>query len=136
MLKEVANLTNAKVVLVSINSSYDNILNHKPFKGKETLLDAVQKYWPVNLDRANNADFVLGIYKNEIKVVAKIVKPWKKVFQYMSEGYFNDDEEPKRDSTLLNRCAFIGELVQDSPYLGKTLSANDKLCGPSRYINC
>ena len=136
MNKEVANLENVKVVLVSINSSYENLINHTPVKGKERLIDCVQKFWPVTAARANKADYVFGIYKNEIKAVAKIVKPWKRVFDYMQKGYFTEDEEPMRDRSLISRCAFIGELVEDSPYLGKKLSATDKLSGPSRYINC
>ena len=136
MYNEVANLENEKVVLVSINSSYENLINHTPFKGKERLIDCVHKFWPVTPERANKAEFVFGIYKNEIMAVAKIIKPWKRVFDYMQEGYFTEDEEPKRDLSLISRCAFIGKLVENSPYLGKKLSANDKLSGPSRYINC
>lgn len=136
MNNEIANLENIKVVLVSVNKSFNNMLNKKYPNGRKELLDCVQKYWPVKPERANEADFVLGVYKNEIKVVAKIVKPWKRVSSYLSQGFFKDDEELKENPDLINRCAFIGELVENSPYLGKNLSSEDSLHFLFKYKNC
>ena len=136
MNNEVANLENVKALLFSINVSYENMLKGKYPVARKSLLDCVQKYWKINPERANNADFVFGIYKNEIKAVAKILKPWKRVSEYIQEGYFKDDDELKENPSYYDRYAFVGESIEDSPYLGKRLSAEDTLHFEKKYKNC
>lgn len=136
MNNEIANLENVKAVLLSINVSYENMLNKKYPVARKTLLDCVQKYWKIDPERANTADFVFGIYKNEIKAVAKITKPWKRVFEYIREGYFKEDDELKENPSYYDRYAFIGELIKDSTLLGKKLSVQDTLHFEKKYKNC
>lgn len=153
-MSEFADFGKEKIVLVSLNVSVKNLNEGKPYLGKETILKCMQKYWKLDPSRANQADYVIGICRNEVICVAKIVKRWKNVILALQEGYFSDcpelETELKRciengepycegeakGQNLLERYAFVGELIEKHEYIGKFLSENDKMGqNPIKYIN-
>lgn len=138
-MSEFADFGKEKIVLVSLNVSVKNLNEGKPYLGKETILKCMQKYWKLDPSRANQADYVIGICRNEVICVAKIVKRWKNVILALQEGYFSDcpelETELKRciengepycepnfpNLNLLERYACVGEIVEDSHPLAKQI---------------
>lgn len=116
---------NGKVIFVCINKSYGKLTDGEKVVGRETVYDCVRKYWPIkNVEKANEADFVCGVFNKMIVAVFKMDKHgWKKISddRDLSEEFKNDDEV-KKCPELLSRYALPsrkGDEVKDSPYLGK-----------------
>ena len=81
----------------------------------------MRKYWPIkDVEKANEADFILGVCHKEIVAVCKMdERGWRKISEdsQLMNGFKNDAEIIECPS-LLSRYAFSGEIVDDSPYLG------------------
>ncbi len=125
MSQNVFDSKNGKVIFVCINKSYGKLEKGEKVVGRETVYDCVRKYWPIkDVEKANEADFVCGVYNKLIVAVFKMDKHgWKKIDEndeLMKE--FENDDEVKEFPKLLSRYALPskkGDEVKNSPYLGK-----------------
>lgn len=112
---------NGKVIFVCINKSYEKLSKGIKIKGRESPYDCVRKYWPIkDVEKANEADFILGVCHKEIVAVCKMdERGWRKISEdsQLINGFKNDAEIIECPN-LLSRYAFSGEIVDDSPYLG------------------
>jgi len=128
MESDVFDSKNGKVIFVCINWSYDNLLKDKKIRGRETVYDCVRKYWEIeNVEKANKADFILGVYDHIVAAVFKMDKRgWRKISEdsELKEEFKNDDEM-KTHSEYYSRYAFSSEKpaepLKNSPYLGKMI---------------
>ena len=75
-------------------------------------LEAIRKYWYLSKKRADKADFVLGVYKGIVKIVLKPTSEWQPV-------------DVSDDGTKFPKTRYMvdGEILIDSPYLGKSVEA-------------
>ena len=98
-------LSNEKIVFVCINKSYERLSRGIIIKGRENLYQCTRKYWPIDIVKANNSEYVAGVYKGIVKTLFKKTDIWKPVRSFKD---FLDDDEIKENPTLLNRYAFTG----------------------------
>lgn len=98
-----------RLLLVSLNKTYDQSKAEGVYK-REDLYEAVRKYWRVSKQRADKADYVLGIYKGIVMVVLKPTCEWQPVYE-------------SSDGTIFPNVRYMveGEIIDDSPYLGKSV---------------
>ncbi len=94
-----------KIVFVCINRTYRQFSSGIRVKGRESLYECTRKYWPLDPNRANEAEYVAGVCNGIIKTIYKRTENWKSVRAFAE---FFDDAEVKADSSLLNRYAFTG----------------------------
>ncbi len=100
---------NDKLLLVSLNRSF----NHAKAKGVYRRIDiyeSTRKYWAIGADRAQEVDYVLGVYKGIVRCVIKVES-----YKWVSQA---------EDGTVFKkpRCCFEGKILTDSPYLNKDVS--------------
>lgn len=102
------NTLNERIACLKIGKSYET-------NGK-SLYECVQKYWKVNGNRVQRADWVFAIAKGYIVGVFKPLH------------WFPTEYEPYK-----GRWEFEGEEVPDSPHLYKRLKSKSR--NPVIYIN-
>ena len=84
------------------------------------MYEKARKYWKLNVNKAQSADYVLAVYEGVVRAVFKPQR-WYEV------------KEPRLFSGT--RYAFDGVEVFDSPYLNMDVSEYIKGQSPVRYIN-
>lgn len=87
---------------------------------RENIYEMTRKFWRVNLKRAKNAQYLIGVLDGHVEIVIEI------------DGCF------RTENTLYEgRCEFTGRVVSDSQYLDTDASAVFAgMQTPVRYINC
>lgn len=98
-----------KLLLVSLNKSY----NQSKASGVYRLAndyESARKYWAISPDKADKIDYILGIYRGVVRIVIDVKN--------------NYPCEVAEDGTVFKkpRFAFVGDVVQDSPYLNKDVT--------------
>lgn len=107
-----------KIIYVCINRTYEAFSRGIRAKGRETLYECTRKYWPVDLFKANKAEYIAGVCHGIIRTLCKRTEPWKPVSSFKE---FADDTEIKENLNLLNRYAFTGveaEQEMKDKYIG------------------
>lgn len=106
------------VVFVNITQSYGTLSRRKknglsPVKGRENVYECTRKYWKLSKARADNADYIAGVFKNDdgtwtIKSVCEFAdgKKWQRVRDCPDLA---DDEEVRENPDYLERFAFSGK---------------------------
>lgn len=103
-----------KVMFVRIQRSYGELLNRQklgkePVKGRENIYQCTRKYWKVNKENAEQADYIAGVFRNDegIYIIKSVYKnsEWKKVKDFPE---MSDDEEVIENPKYLDRFAFSG----------------------------
>ena len=87
------------MLLVSLNKTYD--LARKRNDDID-LYEITRRAWIVAKNKAKQVNYVLGIHRGIVRSVIKV-----------------KDYSWEKDGKNKDRCAFVGELVEDSPYLNK-----------------
>ena len=87
------------MLLVSLNRTFD--LARKRNDDID-LYEITRRAWIVAKNKAKQVNYVLGIHRGIVRSVIKV------------SGYSWEKDGKNKD-----RCAFVGELVDDSPYLNK-----------------
>lgn len=100
-----------RLLLVNLNKSYDQSKAEGVYK-RSDIYEATRKYWYLSKKRADKADFILGVYKGIVKIVLKPTSEWQPVDV--------SDDGTKFPKT---RYKVDGEIIEDSPYLGKSVEA-------------
>lgn len=108
-----------KLLVVKLNKTYNDKSPEKIYQ-RENMYEKARKYWKLNPTKANNADYVLAVYKGVVRAVYKPIR-W----------YPEQNPELYKDT----RYAFDGVEVSDSPYLNKDVSQYVNGTNPVRYIN-
>lgn len=100
-----------RLLLVNLNKSFDQSKAEGVYKRSEPL-EAIWKYWYLSKKKADKADFVLGVYKGIVKIVLKPTSEWQPV-------------DVSDDGTKFPKTRYMvdGEILIDSPYLGKSVEA-------------
>lgn len=97
------------LLLVSLNKSFDQAKADGVYH-RINIYEATRKYWKIGKNAPQDIKYVLGVYKGIVRSVIEITS-WKWV------SVSDDGTEFKSD-----RCAFEGNLIEDSPYLNKDVS--------------
>lgn len=100
-----------KIIYVCINRTYEAFSRGIRTKGRETLYECTRKYWPVDLAKANQADYIAGVYKGIVQKLYKRTEDWRPVSSFKE---FAEDAEIKENPKLLNRYAFTGVEAEQS----------------------
>ena len=101
---------NDYLMLVSLNKSFDYEKAHGTYK-RIDIYEKSRKYWVVAKERAEKIDYILGVYRGIVRSVIKV------------DGYeYTDKDEEANVIFQRKRCCFRGTLVNDSPYLNKSVS--------------
>ena len=90
-----------KLLLVSLNKTYIQ-KNAQGVYVRANLYECTRKYWNLNPDRANQVEYVLGIYRGIVRAVIKPTSLWKLASyddngnpftskRYQIEGNINDE---------------------------------------------
>lgn len=95
---------NHKLLLVSLNRTYIQ-KNTKGIYVRKNLYECTRKYWTVSPNRANNIDYILGVYHGIVRSVIKPTSKWQyastddngnsfgsKKARYQIEGIIDDEE--------------------------------------------
>ena len=95
-----------KILFVHVDKSME-VCGQK--KKREDEYQCIRKYWKLNADRANKADYVVGVANQKIVAVYRNISGWHNI------GYFkdllDDDEIVKNPEYKTKRFAFEGEEV-------------------------
>ena len=97
--KQISPDPNDHMLLVSLNRTFD--LARKRNDDID-LYEITRRAWIVSKYKVKKVNYVLGIHRGIVRSVIKV------------SGYSWEKDGKSRD-----RCAFVGELVDDSPYLNK-----------------
>lgn len=97
--KQISPDPNDHMLLVSLNRTFD--LARKRNDDID-LYEITRRAWIVAKNKAKQVNYVLGIHRGIVRSVIKV------------SGYSWEKDGKNKD-----RCAFVGELVDDSPYLNK-----------------
>lgn len=110
-------MTDKLFIAFNITCTYDLLL--QGLGDRDSIYDCTRHYWAnVNLEKAELADFALGVAHGK---VVGVFKP--------ERWYYTEPENRK------SRIQFEGEEIPDSPYLGMDLSEYfDRIQNPVRYI--
>lgn len=94
------------ILLVNLNRSYNQTKAKGVYK-RNNIYESTRKYWRISREKAEQIDYVLGVYKGVVRCVIKVDKH---LFVTQAE-----------DGTLFSkpRCCFEGENCPDSPYMNK-----------------
>ncbi len=65
-----------KLLLVSLNKTYLQ-KNVRGVYVRKNIYEATRGYWTVNKSRADNAEYILGVYKGIVRLVIKPTSEWK-----------------------------------------------------------
>lgn len=98
-----------KLLLVSLNQSF-NQAKAKGVYRRNDIYESTRKYWPIGKNKAQEIDYVLGVYKGIVRCVIRVE----------SYKWFSQAE----DGTVFKnpRCCFYGQVITDSPYLNKDVT--------------
>lgn len=98
------------ILLVSLNKSF-NQAKAKGVYRRFNIFDATRRYWKISKSRAHSIKYVLGVYKGIVRSVIKVNS-----YHWV---------EKADDGTVFKtpRCCFDGQLLKDSPYINKDVSA-------------
>lgn len=108
-----------KVILLNISKSYNAKPGEDPIYIRENVYEMTRKYWKLNKEKANLADYTLGVANGKVVSVYKNTQ-WENI-------EFN--------GSMDERCGFVGEEVKNSPFLGLDLSLYMRCQNPVRYVN-
>lgn len=110
------------ILLVSLNRSYNQAKADGVYQ-RLNIFEATRKYWSIGKKRPEAIKYVLGVYRGIVRSVVRV------------SGY--RWTEIADDGTIFPkpRCCFDGQLVEDSPYLNKDVTAYPFGSGSAiRYI--
>ncbi len=93
---------NDRMLLVSLNRTFD--LARKRNDDID-LYKITRQAWVVAKHKAKQVDYVLGVYRGIVRSVVKVT----------GHSWGQDGHD-------MRRCSFVGELLEDSPYLNKDVS--------------
>lgn len=98
------------ILLVSLNKSFDQAKANGVYR-RTNIYDATRRYWAIGASKPSSIKYVLGVYKGVVRSVIKVNS-----YRWVKQA---------DDGTIFNkqRCCFEGELLEDSPYLNKDVSA-------------
>ncbi len=98
-----------KLLLVSLNKSYNQSKASGVYR-RANDYESARKYWAISPDKADKIDYILGIYRGIVRIVIDVKN--------------NYPCEVAEDGTVFKkpRFAFVGDVVQDSPYLNKDVT--------------
>lgn len=98
-----------KLLLVSLNKSYNQSKASGLYR-RANDYESARKYWAISPDKADKIDYILGIYRGVVRIVIDVKN--------------NYPCEVAEDGTVFKkpRFAFVGDVVQDSPYLNKDVT--------------
>lgn len=93
-----------RLLLVSLNKSYKQTKATGVYR-RANDYESARKYWKLSRDKADKVDYILGIYKGIVRIVIDV--KGKSLCSVAEDG------------TIFKtpRFAFVGDIVQDSPYL-------------------
>ena len=93
-----------RLLLVSLNKTYQQSKASGVYR-RANDYESARKYWKLSRDKADKVDFILGIYRGIVRIVIEVKD---KALCSVAE-----------DGTVFNkpRFAFVGDIVQNSPYL-------------------
>lgn len=95
--KKLEPIEGQNLLLVSLNRSFKH--------GQTSLYDCARGNWPLDKKRASKIDYILGVYKDIVRIVIKVTK-----HDIITSG---KDE---------GRSIFEGVVVEDSPYLNEDVT--------------
>lgn len=98
-----------KLLLVSLTKSYNQSKASGVYR-RANDYESARKYWAISPDKADKIDYILGIYRGVVRIVIDVKN--------------NYPCEVAEDGTVFKkpRFAFVGDVVQDSPYLNKDVT--------------
>lgn len=108
-----------RLLIVKLNKTYTGSPTERIYQ-RENMYEKTRKYWKLNPEKAQQADFVLAVFK---KVVRAVYKP-ERWFPVQNEEIFSGI-----------RYAFDGVEIENSPYLNKDVSKYIRGMNPIQYIN-
>lgn len=113
---------NEGILLVSLNRSFNQAKADGVYKHL-SIYEATRKHWSIGKNRPSNIKYVLGVYRGIVRSVVKV------------SGYTWSETAEDGSAFPKPRCCFEGELIEDSPYLNKDVSAYPFGSGSAiRYI--
>lgn len=113
-------IPNDKVILLNITKSYYADKNTPPMFIRENLYEMTRKFWEVNRNNADQADYAIGVANGKVVSVYTDLH-WENITcPFKPEKHFK---------------AFSGRPVKDSPYMGVDLSKYMSIRNPFRYVN-
>jgi len=98
------------LLLVSLNQSFNQAKANGVYR-RLNIYEATRKYWAIAKERPQTIRYILGVYKGVVRSVILVKSySWTKVAD---------------DGTVFKRprCCFEGQLLEESPYLNKDVSA-------------
>lgn len=100
--------TRDKLIVVNLSNTYKGTRNERIYR-RDSMYEKARKYWKLNIHKAQNADYVLAVYKGVVRAVFKPTK-WEEI----------------TDASLFKgkRCMFEGYEVKDSQYLNTYIKRN------------
>lgn len=104
MCEKISLKTGHKVLMVNLNKSYDQ-KNADGEYIRPNIYEATRKFWHLNKAKADEVDYVLGVYRGVVRIVIKPTSKWQlatsdeegypvnsKTSRYKIEGTTNDTE--------------------------------------------
>lgn len=91
------------IVALNITKSYDNLQQEKG--DRVSVYDCVRKYWRMDVRRAQQAEYVVGVAHGKVEIVCRPIS-WSRVGAGEHRG----------------RLMFEGDVIKDSPYLERDVS--------------
>lgn len=115
MFMETIDCGKDKVLFVCISKSYKRLGT----EGRENLFECTRKYWKLDKQRAERADYVAGVYKGVVEAIYKN-SSWQQVGN-MKE--IRNDPEVKVNKDYLSRFALTEKIEAEQNvkerYVGK-----------------
>ena len=97
-------MSKERIIFVSLKVSYSEFKNDT---GRPTLYECTRKYWKINKKKADEADYIVGVYKGNVVSIYKIKKgSWKQVRE---QPELMNEEEVKKHPDYLNRYSVESE---------------------------
>lgn len=110
------------ILLVNLNKSFDQTNADGIYK-RPNLYEVTRKYWRIGRNRPQNIRYVLGVYRSIVRSVIEV------------DGYQWVEKTEEGIPFKHTRCCFEGELIDDSSFLNKDVSAYPfGSGGATRYI--
>ena len=90
-------MSKERIIFVSLKVSYSEFKNDT---GRPTLYECTRKYWKINKKKADEADYIAGVYKGNVVSIYKIKKGSWKLVSEQSEMMKEKDvkEHPEYES--------------------------------------
>lgn len=98
-----------RLLLVSLNKSYKQSKAYGVYR-RANDYESARKYWAISANKANNIDYILGVYRGVVRIVIDVKS--------------HSSCEVAEDGTIFKkpRFAFEGDIVVDSPYMNKDVT--------------